>query len=210
MSTPISRHATATDPTSDVADNISTADDKTSTGGESGRKIAPSMDPALTTIQPGGGVVMSIELAWGSLRRSYLNRFRRGFVERMEITRQGTRGTIPFVPVDPRDIKYYRNQDTHWWAEADDPFAWRDSLPFVRAGLAELVLIAGGFLLLALLAGWFCNHSYRAPMCQTFVTLPNLQTALGDTGRYPSGTGVCLNRFSTAGVPDAQTSVPGK
>ncbi len=155
MSTPISRHATATDPTSDVADNISTADDKTSTGGESGRKIAPSMDPALTTIQPGGGVVMSIELAWGSLRRSYLNRFRRGFVERMEITRQGTRGTIPFVPVDPRDIKYYRNQDTHWWAEADDPFAWRDSLPFVRAGLAELVLIAGGFLLLALLAGWF-------------------------------------------------------
>ncbi len=54
------------------------------------------------------------------------------------------------------------------------------------------------------------THSYRAPMCQTFVTLPNLQTALGDTGRYPSGTGVCLNRFSTAGVPDAQTSVPGK
>ena len=96
---------------------------------------------------------MSIELAWGSLRRAYLNRFRRGFVERMEITRQGTRGTIPFVPVDPRDIKYYRNQDTHWWAEADDPFRWRDSLPFVRAGLAELVVIGGGFLCLAVLAG---------------------------------------------------------
>jgi phosphatidylserine decarboxylase len=137
-----------------MADNTS-ADNTTLTGGESGQKTAASMDPALTTIQPGGGIVMSIELAWGRLRRAYLNRFRRGFVERMEITRQGTRGTIPFVPVDPRDIKYYRNQDTHWWAEADDPYRWRDSLPFVRAGLAELVVIGGGFLCLALLAGSF-------------------------------------------------------
>lgn len=122
---------------------------------KSGPPIAPFMDPALTTIQPGGGIVMSIELAWGKLRRAYLRRFRRGFVQQMEITRQGTRGTIPFVPVDPRDLKYYRNQDTHWWAEADDPFRWRDALPFVRAGLAELVLIGGGFLVLAVIAGTF-------------------------------------------------------
>ncbi len=116
-------------------------------------KTAAAMDPAVTTIQPGGGVVMSIELAWGKLRRGYLRAFRKGFVRRMEATRQGNRGSLPFEPVDPRDLKYYRNQDTYWWADADDPFLWRDSLPFVRVGLAELVLIGSGFLLLAVLAG---------------------------------------------------------
>jgi phosphatidylserine decarboxylase len=84
-----------------------------------------------------------------------LRRFRKDFVKRMALVRQGTRGSIPFDPVDPRDLKYYRNQETHWWAETDDPFAWRDSLPFVRVGLGELVLIGGGFLALSALAGWF-------------------------------------------------------
>ena len=111
------------------------------------------MDAALTTIQPGGGVVMSIELCWGALRRRYLRAMRPGFVASMARTRQGSRGSLPFDPVDPRDVKYYRNQDTHWWAEMDDPFAWRDGLPFVRVGLAELILIGGGFIVLAVLLG---------------------------------------------------------
>lgn len=111
------------------------------------------MDPALTTIQPGGGVVMSIELMWGRFRRAYLRLFRRRYVQRMLQTRQGSRGAIPLDPIDPRDLKYYRNQPTHWWADSDDPFRWRDSLPFVREGLAELILIGGGFLLLSLVLG---------------------------------------------------------
>ncbi len=113
------------------------------------------MDPRLTTIQPGGGVVMSIELAWGALRRRYLRSFRRGYVQRMLATRHGQRGTLPFDPVDPRDLKYYRNQDSYWWADADDPFAWRESLPFVRAGLAELILLGSAAVGLAAVAGWF-------------------------------------------------------
>lgn len=112
------------------------------------------MDPQVTTIQPGGGVVMSIELAWGRLRRWYLRRFRPGYVKKMQATRQGERRGLPFDPVDPRDIKYYRNQDSFWWAEADDPFLWRDGLPFVRVGLAELVLLSGLFLLLAIVFAW--------------------------------------------------------
>lgn len=112
-------------------------------------KPAMGMDAALSTIQPGGGVVMSLELAWGRLRRRFLRAVRPGFVKQMASTRQGTRGTLPFEPVDPRDVKYYRNQDTYWWAEADDPFAWRDGLPFVRAGLAELILLGGGCMVLA-------------------------------------------------------------
>lgn len=110
------------------------------------------MDPQLTTIQPGGGVVMSIELAWGKVRRTLLRLFRRGYVRKMTETRQGTRGTLPFEPVDPRDLKFYRNQNTYWWSESDDPFTWRDGLPFVRVGLAELIILGGGFLLLAVLA----------------------------------------------------------
>jgi phosphatidylserine decarboxylase len=70
----------------------------------------------------------------------------------MTETRQGTRGTLPFEPVDPRDLKFYRNQNTYWWSESDDPFTWRDGLPFVRVGLAELIILGGGFLLLAVLA----------------------------------------------------------
>lgn len=113
----------------------------------------PAMDPLVQTIQPGGGIVMSIELAWGKPRRWYLRTFRKGYVRRMEANRQGSRGSLPFEPVDPRDVKYYRNQPTYWWAASDDPFTWRDSLPFVRVGLAELILISGAFLVLAVLAG---------------------------------------------------------
>ena len=114
---------------------------------------AVDFDPALTTIQPGGGIVMSIELTWGKIRRSLLRQFRPGYVARMESTRQGERGSLPFEPVDPRDLKYYRNQNTYWWTESDDPFAWRDGLPFVRVGLAELMLIGGAFVMLAIILG---------------------------------------------------------
>lgn len=110
------------------------------------------MDPQLTTIQPGGGVVMSIELAWGKIRRGLLRTLRPGYVRAMAETRQGTRGSLPFEPVDSRDLKYYRNQDTYWWAESDDPFTWRDGLPFVRVGLAELIILGGGALLLTIIA----------------------------------------------------------
>ncbi|HBJ36170.1 MAG TPA: phosphatidylserine decarboxylase family protein [Planctomycetaceae bacterium] len=111
------------------------------------------MDPQLTTIQPGGGIVMSIELGWGFVRRWYLRKFRPGYVERMGILRQGSRGSLPFEPVDQRDIKFYRNQETYWWPEADDDYRWRDSLPFARAGLAELILISGLCLFIAAALG---------------------------------------------------------
>lgn len=123
--------------------------------GASGGTLAPAMDPAVTTIQPGGGVVMSMELAWGRFRRAYLRRFRPRYVARMTDRRQGLRGNLPFDPIDSRDVKYYRNQGSYWWADADDPFLWRDSLPFVRVGLAELFVLAGGFLLLAVAMGLF-------------------------------------------------------
>lgn len=120
-----------------------------------GPSAGGGMDARLTTIQPGGGLVMSLELIWARLRRWRLRTFRPRYVERMRQLRQGTRGPLPFEPVDARDLKYYRNQETYWWPDGDDAFRWRDALPFARVGLAELLLIGGLFLLLAFGSAWY-------------------------------------------------------
>lgn len=132
---------------------LEAAPSKTSIGGNGPRPLAP-MDARMTTIQPGGGPVMQLELAWGRLRRAYLRTFRRGYVARMRKLRRGEAGGIPIDPIDPRDVKYYCNQATYYWDAKDDPFRWREALPFVRAGLAELLVIGGGFALLTVLLGW--------------------------------------------------------
>ena len=131
----------------DTFGHDATATDGSSSDGQV--QIAEEMDPQLTSIQPGGGVVMSIELMWGKIRRKLLRALRPGYVKHMLSVRQGQQGTLPFDPVDSRDLKYYRNQQTYWWADGDDRFTWRDSLGFVRVGLAELILIGGLFLILA-------------------------------------------------------------
>ncbi|MBM79336.1 MAG: phosphatidylserine decarboxylase family protein [Planctomycetaceae bacterium] len=98
------------------------------------------MDPQLTCIQPGGGVVIKLELAWGHIRRWYLKTFRKSYVARMQESRHGEKNACPHEVLDPRDVKFYRNQDGYWWDEKDDPFTWRDRLPFARVGMAELLL----------------------------------------------------------------------
>ncbi len=100
------------------------------------------MDRQITSIQPGGGMVMRLELAWGSVRRWYLKAFRPGYVARMRELRRGEPSGCPHEVLDPRDLKYYRNVCGCYWDPADDPFAWRDRLPFAREGLAELVWLS--------------------------------------------------------------------
>lgn len=107
-------------------------------------KPAEPLDPQITSIQPGGGDVMEVELAWGRFRRWYLKTFRRGYVEEMARLRRGTGNTAPHEVLDPRDVKFYRNLGGYSWAAKDDPFAWRDKIPFARPGLAELLVY--GFL----------------------------------------------------------------
>ncbi len=104
--------------------------------------IKPSepLDPSITSIQPGGGDVMEVELAWGRVRRWYLKTFRKGYVEGMARVRRGTTNTAPHEVLDPRDVKYYRNLGGYSWDRKDDPFAWRDNIPFARPGLAELLI----------------------------------------------------------------------
>jgi phosphatidylserine decarboxylase len=86
---------------------------------------------------------MRLELAWGRIRRAYLKAFRRGYVDRMRTLRRGDYNPCPHEVLDPRDLKFYRNQGGYWWDRAHDPFVWRDRLPFARDGLAELVLFGG-------------------------------------------------------------------
>lgn len=83
---------------------------------------------------------MRIELAWGVCRRCWLKTFRKRYVERMRACRRGEVNGSPHEVLDSRDLKYYRNQPNYWWDPRDDPFAWRDRLPFARDGLAELLL----------------------------------------------------------------------
>ena len=97
-------------------------------------------------VQPGGGACHRIELAWGRWRRWWLKTFRRGYVERMAAARHGTTDGAPHEVLDPRDLKYCRNLCECRWDAAEDPFRWREKIPFARWGLAELLLLGGPLL----------------------------------------------------------------
>lgn len=95
----------------------------------------------IPSIQPGGGFCYQVELAWGRCRRWYLRTFRSGYVARMAERRRGTTSGAPHDVLDPRDLKFCRNQCDAAWVAEDDPFAWREQIPFARWGLAELQLM---------------------------------------------------------------------
>jgi phosphatidylserine decarboxylase len=60
--------------------------------------------------------------------------------------------------LDPRDLKFYQNQGGYYWEPKDDPFVWRDRLPFARAGLAELMVIGGALLVLSVSSAWLASN----------------------------------------------------
>jgi phosphatidylserine decarboxylase len=114
----------------------------------------------LTSVQPGGGRCYRIELAWGRFRRAWLKRFRPAYVRRMAALRRGDPTGAPHEILDPRDLKYCRNLCSCSWDPADDPFRWRQRLPFARWGLAELQLM--GLPLLAATIALACTYWYAA------------------------------------------------
>jgi phosphatidylserine decarboxylase len=82
---------------------------------------------------------MSLELAWGRLRRAWLRHCRPGYVRRMAALRQGQCPDCCHDVIDPRDLKYHRNVCGHWFRPEDDRFGWRGRLCLARYGLAEVV-----------------------------------------------------------------------
>ncbi|MEX2186683.1 MAG: phosphatidylserine decarboxylase family protein [Pirellulales bacterium] len=121
------------------------------------RAAAVPLPDNIQSVQPGGGRCYAIELAWGRWRRWWLTTFRRGYVRRMAERRRGPAGAIPpgaaHEILDPRDLKYCRNRCEAFWDAKDDPFRWRERLPFARWGLAELQLM--GWPLVAATVGLF-------------------------------------------------------
>jgi phosphatidylserine decarboxylase len=91
---------------------------------------------------------MSLELAWGRLRRALLRRFRPGYVQRMTAKRQGSCDGCPHDIIDARDLKFWRPSCGYWFREEDDKFRWRGRLGLARLGLAEIVCLSVVFALL--------------------------------------------------------------
>jgi phosphatidylserine decarboxylase len=135
-------------------------------------QVAPSPTPAarsapeplpanITSVQPGGGVCYQLELAWGAVRRWCLKRFRPGYVVGMAGRRRGDTRGAPHEILDPRDLKYCRNLCTAEWLPSDDPFHWRERIPFARWGLAELQIMGWPLLAatigLALTPWWYTS-----------------------------------------------------
>jgi phosphatidylserine decarboxylase len=77
--------------------------------------------------------------------------------------RQGDAAGAPHEILDPRDLKYCRNVCSCCWDPAHDRFRWRDRLPFVRWGLAELQLMGWPLLAVTLLAGWYAWYLALLP-----------------------------------------------
>jgi phosphatidylserine decarboxylase len=118
-------------------------------------------------VQPGGGSCLSLELAWGRLRRTWLRRIRPGYVQRMTARRQGHCPNCPHDIIDARDLKPYRNVCGYWFDTADDPFRWRGRLGLARAGLAEILCFSLLFLVLGVgfgLAGALVHAVFYVPL----------------------------------------------
>lgn len=116
--------------------------------------LSGALPESIGSVQPGGGVCYRLELAWGEMRRRYLQWLRPGYVRRMAALRRGDVRGAPHAIVDSRDLKYCCNRcDGHWLPE-DDPFAWRDSIPLARWGLAEVLILAGPLVVAALWMAW--------------------------------------------------------
>jgi phosphatidylserine decarboxylase len=126
------------------------------------RATPESLPAEIKSTQPGGGVCYRVELAWGRWRRRFLKTFNRGYVRRMGELRRGDPAGCPHEILDPRDLKFCRNQTDCHWDCADDPFVWRDRIPFARWGLAELQIM--GWPLLAATVVLAFTYWYLAPI----------------------------------------------
>jgi phosphatidylserine decarboxylase len=109
---------------------------------------APPPPQPPSSVQPGGGFCMRLEVAWGRLRRAWLRRLRPRYVERMCGLRQGQCPNCTHDIIDARDLKFTRNVCGYWFRPEDDRFRWRGRLGLARAGLAEVMLFTLLFLVL--------------------------------------------------------------
>jgi hypothetical protein len=75
----------------------------------------PLHEAPIVGIQPGGGLCMRLEQAWGRFRRGLLRRFFPGHIRRMTALRQGDCPSCPHDVIDSRDLKLVRNVCGYWF-----------------------------------------------------------------------------------------------
>lgn len=118
------------------------------------QSVPAELPDTVDSVQPGGGICYRLELAWGRVRRRYLQLLRPEFVRRMAALRRGSVRGAPHAIIDSRDLKFCCNRCDGHWLPADDPFSWRDRIPIARWGLAEVLLLGGPLAVAALGMVW--------------------------------------------------------
>lgn len=109
----------------------------------------PTTPQKPTSVQPGGGTCMAIELAWARFRKFLLRKLCPGYVQAMQAKRVGDCPNCPHDIIDSRDLKYTRNVCGYSFKTEDDPYAYRNHLGFARHGFAEMVLFTLAYLILS-------------------------------------------------------------
>lgn len=116
----------------------------------------PLTPSPIHSIQPGGGLCVSLERAWGRWRRFWLRRLRPGYVRRMATLRQGHCPDCCHDVIDARDLKLFRNVCGYSFRPEDDRFHRRGrlgSFGLARAGLAEVLCFSLLFVILGVVCG---------------------------------------------------------
>ncbi|MBI1829962.1 MAG: phosphatidylserine decarboxylase [Planctomycetes bacterium] len=114
----------------------------------------PTTPQKPTSVQPGGGTCMAIELAWAAFRKFWLRLLFPGYVQAMQAKRRGDCPNCPHDIIDSRDLKYTRNVCGYFFAPEDDAYAYRNHLGFARHGFAEMLLFTLLFVALGSICVW--------------------------------------------------------
>ncbi|MCS7166387.1 MAG: phosphatidylserine decarboxylase [Gemmatales bacterium] len=117
-------------------------------------KLGPSAP--ITSVQPGGGWCMALELAWARWRRTWLRWFRPGYVARMQDRRLGACPNCCHDVVDARDLKYFRNVCGFRFGE-EDRYTRPDRFGLAPLGHAEVLVSAllGSSVIALTVVGWY-------------------------------------------------------
>src|SRR5476651_2056176 len=114
----------------------------------------PTTPQKPSSVQPGGGTCMAIELCWARFRKFWLRKLNPGYVQAMQAKRQGECANCTHDIIDSRDLKYTRNVCGYSFRPEDDPYAYRNRLGFARHGFAEMFLFTLGYLIVGGACVW--------------------------------------------------------
>ncbi len=136
----------------------------------------PTTPQKPTSVQPGGGNCMAIELAWARFRKFWLRKLCPGYVQAIQAKRQGECPNCPHDIIDARDLKYTRNVCGYWFRPEEDAYAYRNRLGFARHGFAEMFLFTLAYIVLNV-GFWSMFDSVGIPAVFwiTFVVLSALE-----------------------------------